>query len=237
MPDDGRTWRDDLAELRAGGTTTTVDDAAETEEEPVAEVAADPPDTPVDDAVPEATPDRPRRSGSKLAIALAVLFAALAIFLAFVATSLRGQLDDERDVRADVEDVAGRFSEALLTYKFGDLDTTKDHVLGLSTGEFATEYEAAFPGLASLITQSQSSATATVKDVFVSRIEGDRATAITVVDAVGTGAGGPRTQPDSYVRLDLVRTSGGWKVDGVTSLNFTTGPAGSTTTSTVPAGG
>jgi Mce-associated membrane protein len=224
-----RSWREDLAELRSG--TTAVD------EQPTEE-APPPPDEPESEAE-HAEPSGPRRSGTVLAVVLAVVFFLLSCFLMFVAASLNDQLDDERDVRADVEDVAGRFSEALLTYDFNDLDATRDKVLALSTGTFATEYEEAFPGLAELIAQSQSSASATVKDVFVSRIDGDRATAITVVDAVGNGTGGPRSQPDSYVRLDLVRTAGGWMVDGVTSLNFTSAPAddAGTTTTTVPAGG
>ena len=236
MPE-GRSWRDDLAELRSGTSSTTT--ATTTTAAPeAAEVPPDDPDA-GDEAEPDPEPQPPRRNGTKLAIALALLFAALSVFLAFVATSLRSELDEERDVRADVEEVAGRFSEALLTYSFSDLDATRDRVLALSTGTFATEYEEAFPGLAELIEQSESSAQATVKDVFVSSIDGDRATAITVVDAVGTGAGGPRTQPDSYVRLDLVRTASGWKVDGVTSLNFTSAPADdpTATTTTVPTGG
>lgn len=226
---DGQSWRAELAAYRAGTGTAPPPPGPEADVEPALE--PEPPAAAEPDA--DAGPDRPSRAGTRLAVALAVLFAAVAVFLAFVATSLRDELDEERDVRADVEDVAGRFTEAALTYDFRDVEATREAVLELSAGTFATEFDEAFVGLAELIEETQGATQATVKDVFVSRIDGDRATAITVVDTVGTGLSGPRSQPDGYLRLDLVRTEDGWKVDGVTNLSLA--PT-ATTSTTAPAG-
>lgn len=177
---------------------------------------------------PDADTVAPRRR-FPLAAVLAVLFAAAAVLLAFVATSLKSELDDERADRRAVAGVAGSFSEAILTFDGDDLEATKERVLGLSTGGFAEEFEASFAGLAELVQTASSSARATVDDVFVGDIDGGQATAITVVDLAADGPAGPRTVADTYLRLSLVRVDGDWKVDGVTSLNFAQASAGGDT--------
>ena len=168
----------------------------------------------------------PARRRFPLAAVLAGLFALAAVLLAFVATSLQGELDEERGERQDVAAVAGSFSEAILTYDADDIEATKERVLELSTGDFADEFEASFGGLAELVETASSSAQATVKDVFVGDVGDGEATAITVVDLAADGPSGPRTVADTYLRLSLVRVDGEWRVDGVTSLNFAQPPAG-----------
>lgn len=172
------------------------------------------------------------RTGFRIAVVLAVAFASLSVFLAVVAAGLKGDLDEERTVtaaelddRETVARTAGSFSEALLSYRFDDLDRARDRVLALSTGAFATEYEAAFAGLSQMIGEARSEARATVKDIFVGDIGDGRAEAITVVDADVEGTAGSRDVLDAYIRLVLVRVDGKWLVDGVTSLNFTPSPA------------
>ena len=177
----------------------------------------------------EVDPAPPARRRFPLAAVLAVLFALAAILLAFVATSLNGELEDERAARRGVADVAGRFSEAILTFDADDLEATKERVLSLSTGDFADEFEASFEGLAELVQTASSSARATVDDVFVGDVADGEATVITVVDLTADGPSGPRTVADTYLRLSLVRVDGEWRVDGVTSLNFAQAPAGGDT--------
>lgn len=191
-----------------------------------------------DDAAAGPEPAPPHPAGAPaprrlpVATVLAVLFAAVAVFLAFVATSLQGELDDEREERRAVGRVAGTFSEAILTFDVDDLDATRERVLELATGDFAREFEEGFAGLAELVQTASSSARATVDDVFVGEIDGGEASAITVVDLVADGPSGPRSVADTYLRLSLVRVDGEWRVDGVTSLNFAQAPAGGD-----PAGG
>jgi len=116
--------------------------------------------------------------------------------------------------------VASRFASAVLTYDYRDLDKTKQSVLALSTGKFRTDYEQNFPGLSALFTTTKGQSTATVKDVFVSGIEHDTATAIVVLDERGQGTAGQRLNVDWYLRLSLVKVKGDWRVDDLINLNF-----------------
>ena len=94
-------------------------------------------------------------------------------------------------------------------------------MLDLSTARFRREYDEAFGGLTELIESTESTAIATVESVFVGDVDATTAEAITVVDAAVEGTAGQRSVADSYVRLDLVKVDEVWRVDGVTSLNFT----------------
>jgi hypothetical protein len=116
--------------------------------------------------------------------------------------------------------VASRFASAVLTYDYRDLEKTKQAVLGLSTGKFRTDYEQNFGGLSALFTSTKGQSTATVKDVFVSGIDHDTASAIVVLDERGQGTSGQRLNVDWYVRLSLVKVRGAWRVDDLINLNF-----------------
>jgi hypothetical protein len=152
-----------------------------------------------------------------LALVLAVTSVTLGVLLA------RGTDDPAGEVRA----AAGRFGEALLTYDFEDPEANRDAVLALSTGSFRSDYDDAFAdGLAELITQVEARSRAIVKDVFVSEVERGTASAIVLLDLESDGAGGPRTIPDVYFQLGLVRVEGTWLVDQVINLNLSQQPAG-----------
>jgi hypothetical protein len=140
--------------------------------------------------------------------------------MAVVAARQRSDLERTRDTRSDVEQVASRFASAVLTYDYRDLDKTKQAVLGLSTGKFRTDYEQNFGGLSALFTTTKGQSTATVKDVFVSGIDDNTASAVVVLDERGQGTAGERLNVDWYLRLSLVKVAGAWKVDDLINLNF-----------------
>jgi hypothetical protein len=127
--------------------------------------------------------------------------------------------------------------EALLTYDHQNLDAAKRRVLSLATGNFRDEYEKAFAGgLEMLLRETQARSEGATEEVFIGPIEDDAVTVIVVVNAIANGTAGRRVLADSYIRLQLVKVGGRWKVDGVTNLNLaapTTDiplPAGTTTT-------
>ena len=107
--------------------------------------------------------------------------------------------------------MGSRFASAVLTYDYRDLDKTKVAVLGLATGKFRTDYEQNFSGLSALFTSTKGQSTATVKDVFVSGIDHDTASAIVVLDERGQGTSGQRLNVDWYLRLSLVKVRGTWR--------------------------
>lgn len=202
--------------------------------EVVPDVEPDPESAPTAPALP------PGRRPRGLVIACAALFA-LSVVLGILTAVLASKLDREVATRDDVEETAGRFATALLTYHFEDLERSKQAVLELSTGNFRREYEQAFSGgLEVLITETQAASEGTVTDIFVGDVEDDTAAAIVVADVRVTGTAGERRSASSYIQLDLVRVAGRWRVDGVTNLNFgqngaVTGvPSAPATTSSAP---
>jgi hypothetical protein len=126
-------------------------------------------------------------------------------------------------------------TSSLLTYDYRNLDKTKQAVLGLATGKFRTDYDQNFGGLSSLFTTTKGQSTATVKDVFVSAIDHDTATAIVTFDERTQGTSGQHLNVDLYLRLSLVKVKGQWRVDDVTNLNFPVQAPAQTPPTTVPA--
>ena len=173
------------------------------------------------------------RTRFRAAAVLAVVFFLGAVGMAVLAASLSSQLRDERGDRREVERIASRFSERLVTFDYRHLTQARAGVSALSTGKFQKEYERAFrQSLQQLITAGKTTSEGTVTDLFVGPIEHDNASAIVVVDTKTTGAAGPRQSFDSYIQLDLVKVRGKWLVDGVTNLNFAAGGAPSTAPAT-----
>jgi hypothetical protein len=202
-----------------GGTT-----ASETPAEPDAE--------PVEEQAPEKTYSR---AAFRAAVVLAIVFFVGTVVAVIFAAQQHRQLQQSRDARSGVEQVASRMSSALLTYDYRDLDKTKQAVLGLATGKFRTDYDQSFGGLTSLFTTTKGQSTATVKDVFVSGINHDTATAIVVFDERTQGTSGQHLNVDLYLRLSLVKVNGQWRVDDVTNLNFPVQAPSQSPPTTVPA--
>jgi hypothetical protein len=187
----------------------------QTDEPPAADEAAEEVSPPE-----ESEPKTYSRTAFRAAAALAVVFFAGTIVALVFAAQQHRQLQRSKDERAGVEQVASRFASAVLTYDYRDLNKTKQSVLALSAGKFRTDYEQNFGGLSALFTTTKGQSTATVKDVFVSAIQHDTATAIVVLDERGQGTSGQRLNVDWYLRLSLVKVKGDWRVDDLINLNF-----------------
>lgn len=172
-------------------------------------------DHPSGDGPPDATAWRPPRT---YVVAVAVLMA-VGIGLGGLSLTLAGRLNDDRV--ADARRTAAQFGTALLTYDYGKLDETKARVLSFATGSFRKQYEQAFSGgLDVILRETEAQSRVTNLDVFLSEIDDDAASAIVVVDTVTEGKSGTRRTLATYVRLELVRVGGTWKIDDVVNLNF-----------------
>jgi hypothetical protein len=167
----------------------------------------------------EAKEEATSRTVVRSLAALAIVFFVGTVVAAIFAASQHRQLQQSKDARAGVEQVASRYMSALLTYDYRDLDKTKRSVLALSTGKFRTDFEQNFSGLAALFTTTKAQSTATIKDVFVSSIDHDTATAIVVFDQRSQGTSGSRLNLDGYVRASLVKVQGGWRVDDLMNIS------------------
>jgi hypothetical protein len=193
------------------------------------------------DEVPDGPEEKaaPSRAMVRNLAVLGIIFFLATVAMAVVAAGQHRQLQRTRDTRSGIENIASRFASAVLTYDYRDLDKTKQAVLGLSTGKFRTDYEQNFTGLSALFTSTKGQSTATVKDVFVSGVENNTASAIVVLDERGQGTSGQRLNVDWYLRLSLVKVQGTWRVDDLINLNFAgqgpTAVPGQSTPTSVPA--
>lgn len=188
---------------------------SQTDEEPkpAAEATQEP-------APDEEAPKPVSRTAFRAAVVLAIVFFVGTVVAVIFAAQQHRELQRSKDARAGVEQIASRMTSALLTYDYRDLDKTKKAVLALASGKFRTDYDQNFGGLSSLFTTTKGQSTATVKDVFVSGIENNTATAIVVFDERTQGTSGQHLNTDLYLRLSLVKVNGQWRVDDVTNLNF-----------------
>ena len=196
---------------------------------------AEPSEEKPESAVPPEEGRTRRRASTWIPWALALVFLATAIVMTFVAASLNDDLDEARTGDREVAAVAGRFAEALFTYDHRDVDSTRERVLSMATGGFRDEYEEAFEGgIDVFIEETEATSTVTVKDVLVGEVEEGTATAVAVIDTSADGAGGPRDLRNLYLRLDLVRVEGEWKVAAVTYPRTAPPDAVSGPTTTTP---
>jgi hypothetical protein len=123
----------------------------------------------------------------------------------------------ERSVRAEHEaltSVASEFAGALLTYDSGDLDAARRRVRPLVTDKFFRNYEATLGALANV----QSKAQGRAAETMVGAVRGDRVAVVVVTESDAQTPNGPRANRGTYLRLDLLRQDGKWKVDQVIEL-------------------
>jgi hypothetical protein len=137
------------------------------------------------------------------------------------ADSTRSQLHTQLQAVAQRDAVAARASDtaaALFTYDYRDLAATQQRLSSFATGGFAQREAAQSPAVQQQLRQARAIGSASVKEVDVSDLSADHATAFVVVathldSAKGSSSG------IAYLHLDLRRVAGVWKVDDVQNLS------------------
>ena len=178
--------------------------------------------------------------GAKVAGAIA------AVLVVVLAITTVAQGHRASDLRAEVhqrtaaERVAGEFAEVLFTFKSTKPTANLDRLQALATKAYKPRVDAARKVAVTDQVPGQQSLTSTthVTDVYLTDIEGDTAHAVTR----GTwevSSGTDHAELVLYLRLDLKREHGAWKVDAANGINARpaasdTNPAPSTTTTTTP---
>jgi hypothetical protein len=172
----------------------------------------------------------------------AVVLGALVVLALVFGIVQRGRADDleaERDERREVAAVAGQFAEALFSYSFEDLASSRERVLALVTDELAAEYEeGSFPGLEQIFGELQLTTSAEATDVFVTEVSDTSADAVVGVDLQFSSTATTEAVADVlFLRVALVQEGDAWKVDDAGFLLAPqVGAGGTATTTTVPAG-
>jgi hypothetical protein len=172
-------------------------------------------DEPWVDPVAVARP-HPHTHRSRLTV-LAVVVAVVASVLALTKAQQVGDLTTQRDDRAAIVQVSGRFGAAYLSFDFEHAEVSGKAVRALATPRFAASYTAqSAPGIQQLFTSRQTTTKATTTAVFVGPVTSDKARALVVVDVTATSpADGQQRLDDVSFLLDLDHTKAGWRVDKV----------------------
>ena len=208
-------------EMHANGTTIEreqeqVEERSLPDTRPGRDETADPAAPWADDG-PDAGAGRP----GWILVAAAVCAIAL---LGLTAWSLvrANDLASQRDDRRAAASVAGRFASATMSYDHRDLEGSLSAVTDLATQDYAGTYQNAFfEELQPVVDELRARGRVHVRDVYVSEIGDDTATAVVSFDAVIRSTIGTRRLTGSYVRIDLKKEGGGWKADDLTFLATT----------------
>ncbi len=201
----------------------------------------DAPSEPMEAPEPEAPTSRPTPSGP--ARLVAVIGALLIVVLA-VTTFLQGHrasdLQSTAHSRTAAERVAGEFAEALFTFQSTKPTANLDRLKALATDAYKPRVDAARKVAVTdqVSGQQQLTSVTHVTDVYLTELDGSTAHAVT--RASWTVSSGSQTAALAlYLRIDLKKEHGQWKVDDANGV--TARPAASdsstptsTTTTTAP---
>lgn len=180
------------------------------------------------------TSHSPSALRSRLPWIVAIAAVALAVFATYRWVSLASEIGPVRaaeEIRAEVEATAGTFLLELTTWDAANgLAETRDRLRELGTGEFLDEVDQLFGAeLAAELRDVQATSSGEVQDLFVQRIDGDRAVVFGVVLQTQDTT---RTDPDTIVRsarVVLERVEGVWKVSRVEMVDAGTTDVGDVT--------
>ncbi|YCK40307.1 hypothetical protein ACNF49_41470 [Actinomadura sp. ATCC 39365] len=157
-----------------------------------------------------------------LAAMLAAAVAATAVLQWVDASRARdalARLEGERALRLEVSGAASAFSQALLSYDYKDLQSTRSTLSAQATGDFQATYDAAFGGaMSQVIVKLKAVSQAKVREVYLADADEATAHAIVVVDQQVNTAQAIRSVKDSHLKITLVKQKGAWKVQDVTVL-------------------
>lgn len=199
-----------MVDDRAG----TADDATTDEVETEAEGS--------DRRPPDGEPTPFARWWDRLPVLVVLVLATLVAVGAIALWQQKQDLADERDDRRAAARVASDFTTAVLSYDFRDLDGSVDQAVALATPEWGRTYEDQwFQDLQPQVEATRARARVTVDDVLLGDRSGDTVSAVVTFDARIVSEVGTRRLRGSYLRLDLRRTDGEWKVDQMAYLATT----------------
>lgn len=152
---------------------------------------------------------------SRLAWAVAIFGLVAALLGVVAAVTFGSALGRERKTASDLEFVSREFTAALLTYDSADLEAARERVRPLVTDKFFSNYEATLTALASVNARAAGRAT----EVMLGEPREERAAVVVVTESRAETPNGPRASTGAYLRLDLVRSAGTWRVDAVVELS------------------
>ena len=165
----------------------------------------------------ERDPDRVRVRELVL-LAVAVLGIAGTVLFGLRWKDLR---DAEAD-RAEVEEAATEFLNALFEWDGTTIDADFDRILAFSTGEFEEQAQATFNDdeIRRSLRENRAGSRMEELDTFTRYVEGDEARVFAVVDQTAANAEFPEGRSDTVrIEIGIRREDGDWKVFDVNVID------------------
>jgi Mce-associated membrane protein len=145
------------------------------------------------------TDDRPTRTRAQTQISLAIILTVVAVVLAGAAVFFRGKVNDltSGDSNTALTDSAttsqikGQLTTAIkqtFSYNYTDLDSTEKAVKENLSGRALCEYNLLFGEVKQYAPQQKIVLDTTVRELGVTRVDGDRAEALVYIDQLSTRA-------------------------------------------------
>jgi hypothetical protein len=147
--------------------------------------------------------------------------AVVVVAVVFAVTQWRDadSLNSSAQDRLAAQRTAGTFSEDLLTIDSSNPGPSLDRLKSLATSSYQPKIAAAQQAAVARSSSSvRTTTTASTRDVFLTEIVDDQASAVCDERWLVTSNGRPSAPLDFYVKIDLRKVSGAWKVNGVSGL-------------------
>jgi hypothetical protein len=156
---------------------------------------------------------------SQLPTILLVILAVLVAGGAFVLWHQNQDLRAEKDDRREAAEVASDFTTAVLSYDFRDLQGSVDRVLALSTRDWGRQYEDAwFQDQQQIVEELHARGQIDIVEVMQGDVSNGVLPVTVTFNANIRSTIGTRQLNGSYLRLDLTKVDGEWRVDDMTYL-------------------
>jgi hypothetical protein len=159
----------------------------------------------------------------------ALFAAALAAAIVFALLWQRSRAAEGR--AADVKFTATRFLQALTNFRGDTIEANVADIRSFAVGDFADQVQTFFsPATMDTLKQAKAVSTGAIQSVFVESVSGGTASVFGVVNESVTNAGSGAARTEVVrIHLEMIDTSGGWKVSRVDILQSPgQGPLGST---------
>jgi Mce-associated membrane protein len=167
----------------------------------------------------EAAPRRSLRVNDRIVTIVAVVVALLAIGTAGIQWTKAQQNGDKLAVENQVRMRATEFVQAFFTYDYQHLDQWQKRMTELSTNEYGKKVLVSFTGFEKSILELKTVSSSTLRDNYVSEVDGSNAKAFLVIDSQAKSTPGTLIRTGAKMMLSLVKEKGAWKVSEVTAID------------------
>ncbi|MEO5877991.1 MAG: hypothetical protein ABIS86_11805 [Streptosporangiaceae bacterium] len=193
---------------------------AEALEETAAEAETAPVEEPVKEPVKvEKKPRRTMRINDRYVTVAAVVVALIAIFVAGVQWYKADQNGAKQETQDQVRMRATEFVQAFYNYDYQQLGQWQKRMTELSTNGYAKKVLVSFTGFEKSIVELKTISTSSVRDNYVTEVDGSNAKAFIVVDGQAKSTPGTLIRTGVKMMLTMVKEKGTWKVNEVTAMD------------------